>query len=861
MFKRATSQMHSQEIFTGSGRNLFMKTNVKKLWKKFLIITLGLVIGMIVFFNTKLIRETTYAEGSQHLDELSQQMAASIERQSRGQWNMLDMFHRYFKDIPEGDWTTLSNYVQNKKEDWGFDSLCVVDENAMYYDRTNSFSLLSREEISKDLLTDGKPVILDNTLSVDGNKLIFLTPVDNLTIGGKEFRAIGVAYNSQNLFDILNIQAFDGSAMMYITHKDGVVLFRTNQEATITGYNLINSLEESEFDNGTIDMLRENIKSGTKELMTVKWENEEYYLNHIPVSVADWQLITLVPVDVVSGRMIHSSVITFLCVSLIGVFVILAFVLLYSDSAKKVLKAEEAARRAAENANLSKSQFLSNMSHDIRTPMNAIIGMTKIATDHIEEKEKVKDCLKKIDLSGRLLVGLINDILDMSKIESGKMMLNNDRASLVELMQNLVGITQPTVREKKQNFNIRLQHIQHEILVFDALRLNQVMINLLGNALKFTPVGGSVSLDVIEQPAKKAGYAHFIFQVSDTGIGISEEFQKNLFTSFTRERDSKIDKIEGSGLGLAITKMIVDMMEGTIIVDSTLGKGSTFTVELDLLLAQAPEEMKLPKMRILVADDDLETCQSAAAYLQELGVVADIALSGKEAISKVSDARARKEEYRMIFLDWRMPDLDGTKTAKKIRKLVGREVPILIISAYDWSGIELEAGKAGVDGFIQKPFFKSTLYHNIKKYCFHENATIHKQALEQIDLSEKRILLVDDNEINLEIAQDLLLDMNAQVEIARDGQEVVDIFQASAIGYYDIILMDIQMPRMNGYEATKAIRCMHRKDATTIPIFAMTADAFADDIEMAKQAGMNAHLAKPLNVTVMMREIKKHLHS
>lgn len=835
--------------------NVNMKKYLMKFWKRILIAGFGIIVMIILIFDVMLIRQTTYEEGSQHLDELSRQIASSIEKQSRGQWNMLDVLYQCFIESGE-DWSAVSSYIQQKKEDFGFDSLCLVDEDAMYYDRERSVSLLSSKEVTTKLLTDRQPIILDNMLSEE-DRLIFLIPIDSETIGGKKICALGITYNSRNLFDVLDIQAFDGNAMMYIIHRDGVVLFRTSQENAITGYNMINSLEKDRFVQGSIGELRDNIRSGRQELMTVHLTDKEYYLNHTPVGVDDWQLVTMVPVEVVSGRLMHSAMVTSVCIFLIGALVVIAYVLLYSDSAKKILRAEEAARKAAENANRSKSQFLSNMSHDIRTPMNAIIGMTRIAREHINEPDKLKDCLKKIDLSGRLLVGLINDILDMSKIESGKMVLNYDTASLVELMQNLVSITQPAVHGKNQIFNIRLHHIRHERLMFDALRMNQVLINLLGNAVKFTPEGGHISLDVTEEPSDKEGAVHLVFKVADTGIGISREFQEHLFTSFTRERDSRIDKIEGSGLGLAITKMIVTMMEGTISVESEPGRGSIFTVELDLLTAGAPEEMKLPSIRVLVADDDPDTCYSAAGYLRELGAAVDIAFGGKEAVEKAKEAAKNGEDYNIIFLDWRMPDLEGTNTAREIREIVGEEVPILIISAYDWSGIEVEAGQAGINGFIQKPFFKSTLYHNIHKHYLHSGLEQTPAELEWDVLLGKRLLLVDDNEINLEIAQEILSNLGAAVETARNGQEAVGRFAHSPVGYYDMIFMDIQMPVMNGYEATKAIRRLEREDAGQVLVFAMTADAFADDIVQAKRVGMNAHFAKPLDINLMMKEIRK----
>ena len=820
----------------------------------------GIIMAILLFYFTT-IRQTMYEESSGHLNEVSQQMSASIEKQSEARWNMVDMFYRYFMDVADGNWETFDAYAKTKKNDWGFESLCLVDENGIYYDKKNKVSLLSQKEIFKELLTEQKPVILDNVLFGDENRLIFLSPVEGLEINGKTYRAMGAAYHTQNLFDILQIEAFSGKACLYITHEDGVVLFRSECERSIAGYNLFNSLEEAEFKRGSVQELKEHVRSGEKEMMTLKQNGTEYYMNHTSVGVDDWQLVMIVPTSVVSGRMQQSSLLTFVCLLLISGIILLEFVLIYVDSAKKVLRAEAESRKAAESANLAKSQFLSNMSHDIRTPMNAIIGMTKIASDHMGEPEKVKDCLQKIDLSGRLLVGLINDILDMSKIESGKMVLNNNTASLVELMKNIVSITQPTIRQKRQNFNIRLHKIKHEILEFDSLRLNQVLINLLGNAMKFTPEGGSISIDVSEQSTSRPGYAHYTFCVADTGIGMSPEFMEHLFTSFTRERDGRVDKIEGSGLGMAITKMIVTMMEGTIQVKSEVDKGSVFTVDLDLCIAGEPEDMVLPDMRILVADDDPDTCQAAAEFLLELGARAEVAVSGRTAAEMAAKAHDRKEDYQMILLDWRMPDMNGVETARAIRKYVGPEVPILVISAYDWSSIEMEAFEVGIDGFIQKPFFKSTLYRCACKYVLRCESKTELKAQESYDLSGKRILLAEDNEINRQIAVEILMGQGAEVETAVDGREALEIFRRSETGHYDLILMDIQMPHMNGYETTKAIRKLNRADAGKIPIFAMTADAFAEDIEAARKAGMNSHLAKPLDVPMMLREIRKYILS
>ena len=660
-----------------------------------------------------------------------------------------------------------------------------------------------------------------------------------------------------------SLSFYDNTGFSYVVNRNGDILVRSqHRNSNRTFQNIFDIIDLQGNDGKAVASFRTAMEQGKKGVARFSYQKEAYVFCYVPMEMApDWYVVSIIPDRVImeqAHNIIQNSR-AFLGLILACALVTGAFFVMYRNSTSRVLLAEEEARKAAESANLAKSQFLSNMSHDIRTPMNAIIGMTRIASDHLDDRERLKDCLKKIHMSGQLLVGLINDILDMSKIESGKMLLNNNNSSIVELLLNLVSITQPMVNEKKQSFHIRLHGVRHEMLCFDSLRLNQILINLLSNALKFTQEGGTISVDVTELPSKKAGYTHFRFSVTDNGIGIKPEFLENLFTAFTRERDGRVDKIEGSGLGMAITKMIVTMMEGNITVESEPGVGSRFTVDLDFLPADEdePQRLPLPSIRVLIADDDKATCESAVEFLQELGVDADMAEDGRSAAAKADSAHRQGEDYRMIILDWKMPGIDGVNTARRIREKVGNEVPILIVSAYDWSSIEEEAREAGVDGFIQKPFFKSTLYRCIRRYVFGEQVKSTEEPSGTPDFSGRNILLVEDNEINREIAQEVLSAAGATVDTACDGKEGVEKFVGSADGYYDLILMDIQMPVMNGYEATKSIRSLDRGDAGSVPIFAMTADAFAEDIEEAEKAGMNGHLAKPLDITAMMREIGK----
>lgn len=517
----------------------------------------------------------------------------------------------------------------------------------------------------------------------------------------------------------------------------------------------------------------------------------------------------------------------------------------------------QSALEAAEKANRAKSEFLSRMSHDIRTPLNAVLGMKDIADSHLDDPAKVKDCLKKIGLSGQHLLGLINDVLDMSKIESGEMSLREDYLSLPELLENIVAIMQPQFKVKDQRFSIRLQCVVHEQFVSDALRLRQIFLNILSNAYKFTPAGGRISMDVRELSAAD-GVARFTFTIADSGIGMQPEFLAHLFDAFSRERDSRVDKTEGTGLGMAITKSIVELLGGEVEVKSAPGSGSTFCVALPLKIEETPiADETFPDLKVLVVDDDVILCEQTMELLRQIGIHAEWLSDGALAVERV--AALGRDWYDAVLLDWKMPGQDGLETTRRLRALCGDDLPVLMISAYDWNDVEEEAKAVGVTGFLQKPIFLSTLIHGLQRYVLGRSpATERRNTGVPDDFSKMRLLLAEDNLLNQEVAMVLLTDLGIQVDLAADGQEAVEFFSQSAPGDYDMILMDIQMPVMNGYDATRVIRAMERVDAGTIPILAMTADAFAEDIQASREAGMNSHMAKPLDKATLKREIKKY---
>lgn len=590
--------------------------------------------------------------------------------------------------------------------------------------------------------------------------------------------------------------------------------------------------------------------------------NQQIYCTMLPYS--EWHLITILPFgplnETVEDLDRNRTLATLLVCSVIFAVLLIIFFIYYRTTCRQLKELEEA-RQEALAATKAKSSFLSNMSHDIRTPMNAIVGMTAIATAHVDDKEQVMNCLKKITLSGKHLLGLINDVLDMSKIESGKMTLTAELVSLQEVIEGVVGIVQTQIKGKSQHFNVHIDKITAEDVYCDSVRLNQVLLNLLSNAIKYTQEGGTIQLSLYQEdtpPQKGADYVRTHITVTDNGMGMSEEFQSHVFDSYSRVDTLRVHKTEGAGLGMAITKHIIDAMDGTITVKSQLGKGTEFHVILDFERATASEiDMVLPPWKMLVVDDDETLCRTAVDALESIGIQADWTLSGEKALTMVAKHHQSRDDYQIVMLDWKLPGMDGLYVAKQIRRIVGEEMPIILISAYDWSDFEADAKEAGINGFIAKPLFKSTLFYGLKKYMdIEENPDMPD---DYADFSGKHVLVAEDNDLNWEILQALLSDIGMEVEWAENGKICLEKFQASAPGYYDVILMDVRMPVMNGYEATKGIRASSHPDAGTIPIIAMTADAFSEDIKQCLDCGMNAHTAKPINFEEVISLLKKHI--
>ncbi len=529
----------------------------------------------------------------------------------------------------------------------------------------------------------------------------------------------------------------------------------------------------------------------------------------------------------------------------------------------------------AERASRAKTDFLNSMSHDIRTPMNSIMGLTAIASMYVNDPERVKDCLTKITTSSRHLLGLINEVLDMAKIESGNLGLSEEDFDLPETVESLLSIMTPQINDKKLNLKVEIADIKHEHVVGDPMRLQQVFVNIMGNSVKFTPEGGTVSLRIKELPSRVKGSGCYEFTFSDTGCGMSEDFVKTVFEPFTRANDSRVTKVEGTGLGMSIVRSVVNLMNGTIDVKSKLGEGTTFTVTVYMKLRDGDDQDLTPLegLRVLVADDEEAAAESACEVLRSIGMEPDYVMSGDDAVAAVRDAEKNGRSYVAIILDWKMPGKSGIEAAREIREIVSDDMPIIILSAYDWTAVEQEARAVGVDAFIAKPLFRSRLVHVMRGLLVSEEVepASEYEVLQQSDFSGHRVLLTEDNSIAAAIALDIMGMTGLEVDHAENGRVAVEMLLHAEPGHYDLVFMDIQMPVMNGYQAASAIRAAAegtgldgeaidpRPDLGTIPVVALTADAFADDVARARAAGMNAHMSKPMEIELLVKTLKEWL--
>jgi len=839
--------------------------------KKFLVISFSILISVcIVMFTITSVYVSGKSDGA--INEIGMIYMSAIAKQMQEKFDavidsqILEMEGIVLRHPPEEmeygqemiDQLVLSAQVR----DFVYLGLYTDDgESEMIYGSEVEYE---SEEVFQNVLQDSSLRVFSGLSSEGERVMCMLINVEYPMKGGKTSSAMVAAIPMEYLEKVLALDGENSLMYSYIIRRDGTFVIRTRENSFFENINETFCEYNGKSAQQYAQELQEAVSSNSEYATIACMDDERRYLLCTDLPNSEWYLLSLMPFGTLDRilqdlSLNRQSATLLMCFIIIGGIVII-FMIYYKLSRQQMMELEKA-RQEAIKANKAKSEFLSSMSHDIRTPMNGIVGMTAIAMANIDNQERVKDCLGKITLSSRHLLGLINDVLDMSKIESGKLTLNMNQVSLREIMDSIVNIVQPQVKERQQHFDIFIQKIQTEDVHCDSVRLNQILINLLSNAIKFTPEGGRINV-YLEQEDSPLGaqYVRCHFRVKDSGIGMTQEFQEKIFDTFTREEKAQIDKIEGTGLGMAITKAIVDTMKGSIELQSAPGKGSEFHITLDLEKADTKvEDMKLPPWRMLVVDNNKDLCQSAVESLREIGIEAQWAVDGETAVAMAKKCHEENNGFEIVLLDWKMPGMDGLHTAREMRKHLGENVPILIISAYDWSEIEEEAKEAGVQGFISKPLFKSNLYLGLSRYMLDapEEET-RKETVSHRSFHGKRILLAEDNDLNWEIAEDLLSEAGFQLERAENGQICVEKFEQSELGLYDVVLMDIRMPVMNGYDAAKAIRALPRKDAN-LPIIAMTADAFSDDIQRCLDCGMNEHVAKPIDVDRLTQLLKKYL--
>ncbi len=781
---------------------------------------------------------------------------------------------------------TISNY-----DDFNIDTiLSVMESNSSLFETMRVRVLMENDSIlSPDgSITDATlyddisfaaeaPLgehISTRTISVSDGSPIFRHFVPIVQDGKTVAMLYGVTA-LDTLADNLNIDnIYNASASVYVIdtrNGDFIVDTLHDKLGNITDFSEDVYPRETKgkqtWDEYTDDVM--NLGTGHVVFRTPNTEGWEY-MYYAPSGINQWAIAVSVP-DREAFASVHEVQKIWMYLGIFMALTIFLYYLWVRRNSKRLT--EQAVEQAvlteklhkAEAADRAKSTFLSNMSHDIRTPMNAIIGYTTLVQTNLDNRERTQEYLSKILSSSNHMLSLINDILDMSRIESGKLNIEEKECTISDIFKDLRNIVQTQMQNKQLSFFMDTVDVTDEDIYCDKLHVNQVLLNLLSNAMKFTPAGGTVALVIRQKPNAPNGYGSYEIRVKDTGIGMSPEFIEHIFEPFERERNTTASGIQGTGLGMAITKNIVDTLGGTIEVKSEQGKGTEFVINFDFRLCKESKPIEavqeLKGLRALIVDDSFTTCDSVAKMLRQIGMRPDWVMHGKEAVLHARQAHELGDSYHAYIIDWFMPDLGGLEVVRQIRAIVGDDTPIIIVTAYDWTMFEDEARAAGVTAFCNKPIFLSELRDILISATLHRlpQKNDGKNDDTYPDFKGTRLLLVEDNELNREIAEELLAEKGFEIDKAEDGEIAVEKVKNANPGDYDLILMDIQMPKMNGYEAAKAIRALADPKLAGIPIIAMTANAFDEDRQRAMDSGMNAHVAKPIDIEKLIDVIKDTL--
>ena len=954
-------------------------------------IVLIIGVSMVGIQYTRFVSKTVYQESTSHLTEIFHQSNKALNELVNKNLTYLHMWSAYLQKASTEK--EICDYINKVQEETGFSGFYFLSFDGNYKTITGETGYLGLQGNLDDKITQRNDIIMNAALPGKSQMLVFACPEVNGIYQGFEYDAIAVAYDNSDIVKVLDISAFQGNAGGYVVHSDGRVVIDHAPESWKTAYNFIAVLRDhSGLSEDEIMAFSEELKQGHTGAMLVNLEGRNYYLIYEKVNIQDWELLGIVPADIVNASMNELQFSTLIIVGAL-LFSIAAFIIvmilrknrlnikskntqiLYRDEMFKklsmnvddvflmvdaktarvdyvspnvekllgitvkqikeniyvlgklhpqdtegqrskhlkgllvneqrewdfeyvhkktgeqrwfhiiamgseiekkqkciIVMSDRTANRkmnqalsdavsAAETANRAKSTFLSNMSHDIRTPMNAIIGFTTLAVSNIENQEKVRDYLGKILASSNHLLSLINDILDMSRIESGKIHLEETKVNLSDLLHDLKTIISGQIHAKQLELYMDAMDVTDEDIYCDKTRLNQVLLNLLSNAIKFTPAGGTVSVRLRQFPSTQKDCAQYEIRVKDNGIGMSQEFAQKIFDPFERERTSTVSKIQGTGLGMAISKNIVNMMGGTIEIKTQKNKGTEFIIRLMFRIQSEKHSVEkiteLEGLKALVVDDDFNTCDSITKMLVKVGMRSEWTLSGKEAVLRAKQSIELGDAFHAYIIDWRLPDMNGIEVTRQIRSL-GDDTPIIILTAYDWSEIEVEAKAAGVTAFCAKPMFMSDLRETLMTALGQKKEQNNDDVLPEADFNfkNKHILLVEDNELNSEIATEILTEYGFIVDTAENGAEALEKVSTSKPGTYDLVLMDVQMPVMNGYEATKCIRKLKDPALANISILAMTANAFDEDRKKALESGMDGFLSKPIVIKELVQALK-----
>ena len=954
-------------------------------------IVLIIGVSMVGIQYTRFVSKTVYQESTSHLTEIFHQSNKALNELVNKNLTYLHMWSAYLQKASTEK--EICDYINKVQEETGFSGFYFLSFDGNYKTITGETGYLGLQGNLDDKITQRNDIIMNAALPGKSQMLVFACPEVNGIYQGFEYDAIAVAYDNSDIVKVLDISAFQGNAGGYVVHSDGRVVIDHAPESWKTAYNFIAVLRDhSGLSEDEIMAFSEELKQGHTGAMLVNLEGRNYYLIYEKVNIQDWELLGIVPADIVNASMNELQFSTLIIVGAL-LFSIAAFIIvmilrknrlnikskntqiLYRDEMfkklsmnvddvflmvdaktarvdyvspnvekllgitvkqikeniyvlgklhpqdtegqrskhlkgllvneqrewdfeyvhkktgeqrwfhiiamgseiekkqkciivmsdrtadRKMNQALSDAVSAAETANRAKITFLSNMSHDIRTPMNAIIGFTTLAVSNIENQEKVRDYLGKILASSNHLLSLINDILDMSRIESGKIHLEETKVNLSDLLHDLKTIISGQIHAKQLELYMDAMDVTDEDIYCDKTRLNQVLLNLLSNAIKFTPAGGTVSVRLRQFPSTQKDCAQYEIRVKDNGIGMSQEFAQKIFDPFERERTSTVSKIQGTGLGMAISKNIVNMMGGTIEIKTQKNKGTEFIIRLMFRIQSEQHRVEkiteLEGLKALVVDDDFNTCDSVTKMLVKVGMRSEWTLSGKEAVLRAKQSIELGDAFHAYIIDWRLPDMNGIEVTRQIRSL-GDDTPIIILTAYDWSEIEVEAKAAGVTAFCAKPMFMSDLRETLMTALGQKKEQNNDDVLPEADFNfkNKHILLVEDNELNSEIATEILTEYGFIVDTAENGAEALEKVSTSKPGTYDLVLMDVQMPVMNGYEATKCIRKLKDPALANISILAMTANAFDEDRKKALESGMDGFLSKPIVIEELVQALK-----